>query len=42
VAGRYWFGQEVDYRIKFESAELARDYCEMKDRETVVIEEVTA
>jgi hypothetical protein len=42
VAGRFWFGQEIDFRIKFESAELAREYCEMKDREAVVIEEVRA
>jgi hypothetical protein len=37
VAGRYWFDQEIDYRIKFDTAESAREYCEMKDRETVVI-----
>ena len=42
IAGRYWFSREIDYRLTFPSAERARAYCEKKDRETVVIEGVTA
>ena len=37
VAGRYWFNEEVDYRIKFESASQAREYCELKDQSAVII-----
>jgi hypothetical protein len=37
VAGRFWFNQEIDYRIKFESALSAREYCEMKDQTAVII-----
>ncbi len=40
VAGRLWFGREVDYRIKFESVEDAREYCETKDRDAVIISAV--
>ena len=37
VAGRYWFDREIDFRIKFETAEIAREYCELVDRDTLVI-----
>ena len=37
VAGRYWLGGEVDYRIKFESASQAREYCQLKDQSAVII-----
>lgn len=40
VAGRLWFGREVDYRIKFENVEDAREYCETKDRDAVIISAV--
>jgi hypothetical protein len=33
VAGRKWLGEEVSYRIRFETAKDARDYCKMKDDE---------
>ena len=42
-AGRYWFGSEVDYQGKsFRTSAQARAYCEQKDREAVIIEEVRA
>lgn len=42
-AGRYWFGQEVDFRdITFRTSAAARAYCEKKDREAIIIEEVRA
>lgn len=43
IAGRYWFSREIDFgRRVFSSAEKARAYCEKIDRETLVIEEVSA
>jgi len=36
-AGRYWFSQEIDFRLQFSSAKVARDYCALHDRESVVI-----
>jgi len=42
VAGRYWFNREIDYRVRFEAAEDARDYCEMKERETLVVTAIEA
>lgn len=42
IAGRYWFSREIDYRLTFPTAERARAYCEKKDRETIVIEGITA
>ena len=42
-AGRYWFNHEVDYQGKsFRTSAQARAYCEAKDREAVVIEEIRA
>jgi hypothetical protein len=42
-AGRYWLGGEVDYRDKvFSTSAQARAYCEAKDREAVIIEEIRA
>ncbi len=42
IGGRFWFGQEIDFRLRFATPEEARAYCERIDRETVVIEEVRA
>lgn len=36
-AGRLWFGQEIDFRMTFTSAKVARDYIAQYDRERVVI-----
>ena len=37
-AGRYWFGQEIDFHDKtFRTSAQARAYCEKKDREAVII-----
>jgi hypothetical protein len=41
-AGRYMFGQDVDFRLTFTSAKVARDYCAIHDREAVIITAVTA
>ena len=43
-AGRHWFGEDVDFRLKFSSAKVARDYCELYDKEknATIIEEVRA
>lgn len=42
-AGRFWFNREVDYeRESFTTLATAKRYCEMKDREAVIIEEVSA
>jgi hypothetical protein len=42
-AGRYWLNHEVDYQGKsFRTSAQARAYCEAKDREAVIIEEVKA
>ena len=32
-AGRYWLGREVDFRLEFSSAKVARWYCERYDEE---------
>lgn len=32
-AGRYWFGREVDFRLIFSSARVARWYLEKYDEE---------
>lgn len=37
-AGRFWFNRDVDFRIDFSSAQVARDYIERYDREAVLIE----
>lgn len=37
-AGRFWFNRDVDFRIDFSSAETARNYIEIYDREAVLIE----
>lgn len=42
TAGRYTFGREIDYRETFNTLKEARAFCEEIDRETLVIEEVTA
>ena len=43
IAGRYTFGREYDFRGKtFPDSATARAYCEKIDRETVVIEGVSA
>jgi len=36
-AGRWMFNHDVDFRIEFSSAKVARDYLEMYDREAVLI-----
>jgi len=36
-AGRYTFGQDVDFRMQFTSARVARLYLEHYDREALVI-----
>jgi len=42
-AGRYTFGAEYDYQgLTFRTSAQARAYCEKKDAEAVIIEEVTA
>ena len=41
-AGYYGFGMEVPYRLTFATSGQARAYCEAKDSEAVIIEEVTA
>lgn len=41
-AGRFWFSREIDYRLTFKTAQEARAYCEKKDEETLIIEEVRA
>jgi hypothetical protein len=42
IVGRYTFGREIDYRETFSTIKEARAFCEEVDRETLVIEEVTA
>jgi hypothetical protein len=43
TAGRNWFNREIDYQgLTFRTSAEARAYCEKKDREAVIIEEVTA
>jgi len=37
-AGRYMFNQDVDFRLEFSSAKVARDYLEIYDRDAVIIE----
>jgi hypothetical protein len=41
-AGRFTFGRDVDFRLTFSSAKVARAYCERYDSDAVIIEEVTA
>jgi hypothetical protein len=41
-AGRYAFGRDVDFRLEFTSAKVARDYLAIYDREAVIITAVTA
>jgi len=42
-AGRYWFGQEIDFRDKvFTTSAQARAYCERVDKEAVIIEALEA
>lgn len=41
-AGYYGFGAEIPYRETFTTSAKARAYCEMKDREAVIIEEIRA
>ena len=41
-AGRVWLGQEVDFRLSFSSAKVARDYINIYDQERIIIEAVTA
>ena len=36
-AGRYWFNEEIDFRLDFSSAKVARDYCALYDKESTVI-----
>lgn len=42
TAGRYTFGREIDYRETFNTLKEAREFCETVDRETLIIEEVSA
>ena len=44
IAGRSWLGEDVSFRLRFSSAKVARDYCEIYDREKAetIIEGVTA
>ena len=43
-AGRYWLGRDVDFRLEFSSSKVARDYCELYDKEksATIIRAVTA
>jgi hypothetical protein len=41
TVGRYTFGREIDYRETFNTLKEAREFCEMIDRETLVIEAVS-
>lgn len=36
-AGRYWFNSEIDFRLDFSSAKVARDYCAIYDKDSTVI-----
>ena len=36
-AGRYMFNQDVDFRMEFSSAKVARDYIERYDSEAMLI-----
>jgi hypothetical protein len=36
-AGRYWFNEEIDFRLDFSSAEVARAYCAIYDKDRAVI-----
>jgi hypothetical protein len=43
IAGRFTFGRDYDFRGKtFPSSARARAYCEKIDRDTVIIEGITA
>jgi len=39
-AGRFMFNRDVDFRLEFSSAKVARDYLEIYDREAVLIKAV--
>lgn len=43
-AGRYTLGREIDFRLEFSSAKVARAYCDIYDKEKAltIIEGVTA
>ena len=43
-AGRYTLGREIDFRLEFSSAKVARAYCEIYDKEKAltIIEGITA
>ena len=41
-AGRNWFNRDVDFRLRFSSAKVARDYIAHYDRDAVIIEGVSA
>ncbi len=36
-AGRFWFNREIDFRLDFSSAKVARDYCAIYDKDSTVI-----
>lgn len=36
-AGRYAFGRDIDFRIQFTSARVARDYLATYDREAMIV-----
>ena len=42
TVGRYTFGKEIDYRENFATLKQAREFVAEIDRETVIIEEVSA
>ena len=39
IAGRYTFGREIDYRETFNTLKEAREFCEQRDRVTLISEE---
>ena len=43
-AGRYWLKREINFRLEFSSAKIARWYCEQYDKDlaSTIIEGVTA
>lgn len=43
-AGRYWLGRDVDFRLTFSSAKVARDYIARydEDKARLIITAVTA
>ena len=40
--GRWAFNREIEFRLEFSSAQVARDFLEIYDRDALVIEAVTA